>query len=1196
MKKFFLILGIVVLSLFGISVFTEFMANHTYYNDMLASRDNWKLIIWAVIACSIPLYYVTKAKVFSLKKFFVWILPAALLLFSVAHTMIKEGIVGGSAGFIILCINSLLLYFLWMYFILGIFAFGSRISQKIIAFKEHRWQEMIINFGIGLGIFLLFLSTLAMVHLFYGVIMWILFLGLGGMIWYMKSYLLETALPLFTNLFSNFSLNAVKQHRRRWVILILFAFSIMYYLYGFQLSFIPYSTAWDANHEYMYVPKVLAENAGVLRGNVWPLSSLPYLRHMFIAFWFGLITPIKSRFWLAPDTIAVAMNFLSGVFVMIFWLGLIDEVLNFFAKKQENLTTKGLSFAFGWTGLLFWLTSGMGAFLVFVDNKTDLWVLAMTALALLSGFIVIKMLSHYPPQGKSLSREVLKYVVTSGFLFSLASMAKPTAFIDIALFGVLLTALWIDEVVALGIGIVLAGTTGIMWMANAPDMISPFLGRIIALIGIIIIALGILRLFSHYGKKFWENKRAYVSYILIWILACFWSLLIFKGPTIVITTLHTNSLSVGNFAKGILLSTDSADAPLLASTTTGSIQQQAQQDQIILQTQTQSTDLASCKTQKFSSGDLYTGMKAALMTNEDIGRYVGYGWKEFDRKGRSVGYYLMRIFFPLNDTCYGANHDAKLLCEQAGAIDSFDVATLQKLMNEVSTDGKAYPLLSAALNAYELKAKTLSWAFNPTEFRDQIVALRQYYQDHSIATSAGKLFIPYRYLTPVNIIFNWSLQNLSSYYTDIGFVRLFMLVFVVFGVIYALIKKDKHLTILSGVTVLWWSIRWIIGGGILWYGIGLTVWTILTVALFMQAFLDASDEHESYSSLLYTFLVLFALWASVQMMFNFIRISSQWAGWPFMWYKMGNGKSVEVTDQLQQQETVKSKYGRKDVFDLQFPHYNGFIDYVANRKDSDGVLIAGTYMQYFLKNQRNLQMDGMLNRFWKETSDGNLCKSYQRLQHDNIKYLVIDPNIWTVGMGEGNESLFNRFFAKRDAVSGKIQEDGAISRLVKLRKAGYIWLFSTNNIGAKYAFSLDDATLEASFGQLSADDLILLRAKLSIARFFPDAQQLLTFIATTFTQRITNGKALGDIADIYGKTIQEDKLLAIAQQLQAQKDPEQSKAAIQALSQDERLILVQYLGLVQLQTAQNPQLQEYTNSLLQQSLGGGSQLIVFALN
>jgi hypothetical protein len=43
--------------------------------------------------------------------------------------------------------------------------------------------------------------------------------------------------------------------------LVLIGISIVYYLYGFQLSFIPYSTAWDANHAYMYVPKVLAENA-----------------------------------------------------------------------------------------------------------------------------------------------------------------------------------------------------------------------------------------------------------------------------------------------------------------------------------------------------------------------------------------------------------------------------------------------------------------------------------------------------------------------------------------------------------------------------------------------------------------------------------------------------------------------------------------------------------------------------------------------------------------------------------------------------------------------------------------------------------------------------------------------------------------------------------------------------------------------
>lgn len=315
--------------------------------------------------------------------------------------------------------------------------------------------------------------------------------------------------------------------------------------------------------------------------------------------------------------------------------------------------------------------------------------------------------------------------------------------------------------------------------------------------------------------------------------------------------------------------------PLLASTTPVTLQQQTQQDQIVLNTQTQFTDLESCKIQTFSSGDLYTGLKSAISTNEDVGRYVGYGWKEFDRAGRSFGYYLMRLFVPLNDTCYGINHDAKVLCKQAGAIDQFNVATLQKMMNEVRADGKAYGLLNKALDTYEIKIQTLTGTFNPNEFRDQIVALRQYYQNHTIGTTAGKLFVPYRYLTPVNIIFNWSLQNLSSYYTDIGFIWLFMLVFVVFAFVYALIKQDRHLTILSGVTVLGWTIRWVVGGGILWYGIGLTIWTILTVALFMQAFLDSSDENYSYNSLLYTFFVLFAFWASIQMIFNIIRISSQ---------------------------------------------------------------------------------------------------------------------------------------------------------------------------------------------------------------------------------------------------------------------------------------------------------------------------------
>lgn len=249
---------------------------------------------------------------------------------------------------------------------------------------------------------------------------------------------------------------------------------------------------------------------------------------------------------------------------------------------------------------------------------------------------------------------------------------------------------------------------------------------------------------------------------------------------------------------------------------------------------------------------------------------------------------------------------------------------------------------------------------------------------------------------------------------------------------------------------------------------------------------------------------------------------------------MNNGKNVEITADLQQKEVVKTGYGWKDVFDLQFPHYNKFIEHVKDRPDTDGVLIAGTYIQYFLRNQRNIKADGMLSRFWEQNSDGNMCKSYQRLKNNHLKYLVIDPNIGTVVMGEGNESLFNRFFAKRDAVSGKIQDDGAISNLVKLWKAGYIKLFNTNNLGAKYAFELDDAALTAKFGSLSVDDLVFLRAKLSIARFFPDAQELVNFIAETFTNRIANGKAIGDIADVYGKIVDEKKIFDAASMVQEQ--------------------------------------------------------------
>ncbi|HBB03460.1 TPA: hypothetical protein DCZ39_00955 [Patescibacteria group bacterium] len=61
-----------------------------------------------------------------------------------------------------------------------------------------------------------------------------------------------------------------------------------------------------------------------------------------------------------------------------------------------------------------------------------------------------------------------------------------------------------------------------------------------------------------------------------------------------------------------------------------------------------------------------------------------------------------------------------------------------------------------------------------------------------------------------------------------------------------------------------------------------------------------------------------------------------------------------------------------------------------------------------------------------------------------------------------------------------------------------------------------------------------MRAKLAIARFFPDAQELLNFIGETFVSRIGNGEVIGDIADVYGKTVDTAKIFTTSQAIIAQ--------------------------------------------------------------
>lgn len=172
----------------------------------------------------------------------------------------------------------------------------------------------------------------------------------------------------------------------------------------------------------------------------------------------------------------------------------------------------------------------MGAFLVFVDNKTDLGVMALTVLAMLSGFIFLKHILDNREHGLKLHRDSLKYIIISGSMFAWALMSKQTAFIDIALFGLLLIGLWIDSIIAIGLGIMTVGATGILKIANAPDMMTPEVGKYVMLLGLIVVVLGVVKMFMSKNKvqSFWADKKRLFTYILIWLATLVATMLVFK--------------------------------------------------------------------------------------------------------------------------------------------------------------------------------------------------------------------------------------------------------------------------------------------------------------------------------------------------------------------------------------------------------------------------------------------------------------------------------------------------------------------------------------------------------------------------------------------------------------------------------------------------------------------------------------------
>lgn len=156
--------------------------------------------------------------------------------------------------------------------------------------------------------------------------------------------------------------------------------------------------------------------------------------------------------------------------------------------------------------------------------------------------------------------------------------------------------------------------------------------------------------------------------------------------------------------------------------------------------------------------------------------------------------------------------------------------------------------------------------------------------------------------------------------------------------------------------------------------------------------------------------------------------------------------------------------------------------------------------------------------------------------------------------------------------------------LVNLHQDGYLKLHYTNNLGAKYAFSLTDAELKEVFGEMDAEALTLLRGKLAVAKFFISQQDysLLEQVLSLFQKRLASPKVLEDLANLMNLQIDFEKV----QNFIKNPDPKQ----LASRSNDERQLMSVYLPLIQGKV--DPQ---WLMNLLQQSILGSSQIIALQL-
>jgi hypothetical protein len=1137
--------------------------------------------LWSLIASLIPVWYLFFARRIRIKK-----LIATFVLGAIAYivwfSIIKDSLLG--PWFVILIFNLLVIFALLFFFLALIATLGHRIFHMLKWHTENSMHDVFLKTTVGLIAFCLINILLLAFNVYFGVVvrlefaLWVFLLRkqrdyvakLGHIIeWFAQSvHSTLSKLPLVSILYY-----------------VLIVVTCMYIYAGLNLAYIPYPTAWDANHAYIFFPKAWAIHNGIYWG-ASGANSLPYLWNGFLAFWFKLASSFPTSAWLfgiAPDTLTVIMNFWSWPLILLASWFLLHAFLEFLQSKhlmkKQSIQYTMTILCVWWILMILWLTSGMGAFLLFVDNKTDLAVMFFSVIALYVGIQFIRYLQAHIAEPTHTSHKItIQYAILAWLFFAAAAIAKPTGMFDIIHFAVLFLLQWNSLFLALGIYTMIIGLLGKSQLLLVHQFVTVSQAMYLIIIGFLIMLVPLVKAIA---KK---TYRVYIRYFLYRALTILATFVIFKWPFVFLQQWFNGNVNVPQWLKSILLwQAHLPQTPrvlLAANVSVDSLKATAVADSGVAPKSAEVTKAQCVASVPSDTSILYKNLKKVPEDggSEDLGRYIWYGQKSFNN---------IWILSWLPEWCYSIYADARALCWN----------------NEISLSSTAEQAL-ATLAKMPQTPKIVEWQEKLTGTTDLLAqktiikAIATYIESNTIKKTSDAIYVPYKLLVPFNVTFNWSLQNLSSYYTDIGFVWLLGLGLVLLWLLYWFLLNKKALIRISLITLWAWAARWVVGSAIIWYSLGLIIWTILAALAYIHYLFDPNEKKSPIDTiLLYSIAWLLILWSVLQLILNMIRISTQWGNWPFVWYKSNVGTTYQINEQLVGEEKTKIWYNAQDVFSLQFPHYTTSINTINNRAADQWVVVAGTYLQYFINNQRNVRNDGFLTTFWENASDNNVCNTYQRLVDKKIKFLVIDPNIASVVMGAGNNTLFDRFFAQLSP-SGSLVQHGTLTMLQALTQQWYLSLSNTNNIVTKYAFVASDVQLAPLLQVAPGEQLLLERARMSAARFFANAQIYGNAAASLFVSRLGTYEAIQDLADIVGKEIRSDKVIQAAQSVRsgaAKQDYAAMQVMMKELTNDERFVLQQYLSLVQAQQQNPTQLRQYVTTLISQSVNNGSQLIVLTV-